>query len=214
MSQICQRIEETLVCGQALTKAQSLHIAGCNSCGATQRTSVSLKTTLESMAEPAAPLGFATRLEATVHSRIHNNAVFRPRYLALAVGGALASAAALILLLRSTGPTNHQEPAVPNGAVLQASTTQASTQQDPARLPGSASGPDDAPGSASAPDDAPGSASGPDDASAGGNALDDTDWAQLVVLADVDASLQTSAKWDEFLEPIAATEVFELERKE
>ncbi len=200
MTQICQRIEETLVCGQALTKAQSLHIAGCSACGATERTSVSLKSTLEGLAEPAAPLGFATRLEATVHSRIHNSSAFRPRYLALAVGGALASAAALILLLRSTGPTDGHEPTANNAAVLQG-VSQASTQ-DLARVPSTAS----------APDDAPGTASAPDDASLGSNALGDTDWSELAVLADVNASLQTSAQWETFLEPIAATEVFALER--
>jgi hypothetical protein len=68
------------------------------------------------------------------------------------------------------------------------------------------------PSTASTPDDAPGTASAPDNASLGSNALGDTDWAELAVLADVNASLQTSAQWETFLEPIAATEVFELER--
>tara|TARA_R110002096_G_scaffold433887_2_gene653783 strand:- start:94599 stop:94817 length:219 start_codon:yes stop_codon:yes gene_type:complete len=52
------------------------------------------------------------------------------------------------------------------------------------------------------------------DAATTGNATDDADWAQLLVLADVDLSLQTSAQWHQFLEPISATEVFELESKE
>lgn len=130
MNQTCKRIEEALACGQNLSGAQRLHVADCESCLATQTLSQSLKTTLGAIAEPAIPLGFTTRLEARVHSRIYNHRMVGLRHVVLAIGGVLA-AIALLLTLRSARTMSHSNPA------LTESTAEISTNEQPGSVLGS-----------------------------------------------------------------------------
>lgn len=178
MSISCKVVEESIACGEKLGASASDHIASCESCETMHTISLSLSSSLGASAKTPMPLGLAPRLQASVGRRLEEDPSHRGRFIALGIGSVLA-AAALLLVLRTGGPDSN---------TVRSSATASEPSGDEPATEASDTAPATAPAIAQSSPEV-------------------EDLLQVVLLADIEQSLNTSADWDLYLEPLAATEL-------